>query len=238
MTEGQSNAANRSRSRFVRFGGFAILFAFLIHIVVNAVLKEFPPDDPTLDQLKAYLSEQASTWAVVHGLRYVAFVGIAFFAAALFMKTCRAGDPRSIGWGLVGLLGAALHIANGIITNGIEVLAFMDFRQLSEDPKLFRLLFQLTRILFTGEIVAWGLVIGGFSVAGWQSATLPRWLSILGFLGAIGSLACGIFIVSIMSDGRATPLVQFVPLACLAWFLITGALLACKGAGEVQHAAV
>jgi hypothetical protein len=137
---------------------------------------------------------------------------------------------------LVGLLGAALHVANGIITNGIEVLAFMDFGRLSEDPKLFWLVFYLTRILFTGEIVAWGLMIGGFSAAGWQSSTLPRWLTILGFLSAIGSLACGVFIVSILSDGRAVPLVEISSLGCLTWFRFTGVLMAARGAAGLPEA--
>jgi hypothetical protein len=225
-------------SPFIRFGGVAILLGFLIHIVANLVLKQFPPSDPTPEQLTAYLSDQASTWAVVHGVRYVAFVCIAIFAAALFMRTCRGWGSRSTGWGLVGLLGAALHVANGIITNGIEILAFMDFGRLSEDPKLFWLVFHLTRILFTGEIVAWGLLIGGFSAAGWQSSTLPRWLTILGMLCAIGSLACGVFIVSILGDGRAVPLVDITSLGCLAWFLITGALMAFRGAASEEPATV
>jgi hypothetical protein len=114
----------------------------------------------------------------------------------------------------------------------------MDFGRLSEDPKLFWLVFHLTRILFTGEIVAWGLVIGGFSAAGWQSSTLPRWLTIFGFLSAIGSLACGVFIVSILSDGRAVPLVEITSLGCLGWFLITGVLMAFRGAAGSKEDAV
>jgi len=227
-----------NHSGFIRFGGVAILFGFLIHIVANGVLKQFPPENPTLEQLKDYLSEEASSWALVHGLRYVAFVCIAFFAAALFMRTCRTWSSPSTGWGLVGLLGAALHVTTGTITNGIEVLAFMDFGRLSEDPKLFWLIFYLTRVLFTGEIVAWGLLIGGFSAAGWESSTLPRWLTILGLLSAIGTLACGVFIVSILNDGRAVPLVEVASLGCLAWFLITGVLLAFQGAAESKKDAV
>lgn len=238
VSKGQHVQVSGNHSRFIRFGGIAMLFGFLIHIIANLVLKTFPSEDLTAEQLKAYLSDEASTWALVHGLRYVAFVCIAFFAAALFMRTCRTWGLHSTGWGLVGLLGAALHVAIGIITNGIEVLAFMDFGRLSEDPKLFWLVFYLTRVLFTGEIVAWGLLIGGFSAAGWQSSTLPRWLTILGFLSAIGSLACGVFIVSILSDGRAVLLAEIASLGCLAWFLITGVLMAFTGAAGSKEDAV
>jgi hypothetical protein len=238
MIESQPIEGSRNHSRFIRLGGFAMLAGFFIHIIANVVLKKFPPEDPTLDQLQAYLSEEASTWAVVHGLRYVAFVSIALFAAALFIRTCRTWDLGPTGWGVVGLLGSALHVTTGMITNGIEILAFMDFGQLSEDPSLFWLVFYLTRILFTGEIVAWGLVIGGFSVAGWQSSTLPRWLSILGFLSAIASLASGVFIVSVLRDGRAVPLIDIASLGCLAWFLITGMLMEFRGTAESKQVAV
>jgi hypothetical protein len=239
VSENHAVQASTDHGRFIRLGGSAILAGFLIHIVANGVLKKFPPDDPTLDELKAYLSEEASTWALVHGLRYVAFVCIALFAAALFMRTCRAWGTRSTGWGVVGLLGAAFHVTSGVITNGIEILAFMDFHRLSDDPKLFWLVFYLTRVLFTGEIVAWGLLIGGFSAAGWQSSTLPRWLTILGILSAIGTLACGVFIVSILRDGSAAGfLVEIASIGCLAWFLITGVLMVVQGAAASKDDAV
>lgn len=73
-------------------------------------------------------------------------------------------------------------------------------------------------------------MIGGFSAAGWQSSTLPGWLALLGFLNAIGALACGVFIVSVLSNGRAVPLAELTTLGCLAWFLITGVLMAFRGA--------
>jgi len=223
--------------RFVRIGGLAMLVGFAIHIVANRVLKKFPPEDPTLDELKTYLSEEASSWAVVHGLRYVAFSCIAIFAAALFVRTCRPSGARGTGWGVVGLLGAALHVTNGIISNGIEMLAFTDFDQLSGDPKLFWLVFHLTRILFTGEIVAWGLLIGGFSAAAWHSSTLPRWLARLGFLSAIGSLTSGILIVPVLRGGPAASLADVTSIGCLGWFLITGGLLAFRGAAGTDEAA-
>lgn len=237
MSERQASQDDRDHSGFLRFGGFAILVGFVIHIIANVFLKKFPPDNPSVDELQSYLSEEATTWALVHGLRYVAFACIAVFAAALFMRTCRGSGSRSLGWGLVGLLGAALHVTNGIIANGIEILAFMDFNQLSGDPTLFWFAFYMTRILFTGEIVAWGLLIAGFSAAGWQSSTLPRWLSILGFFCATGSLASGVFIVSIMKDGPAAPLVEVTALGCLAWFLVTGVLMAFRGAGGSNYRA-
>jgi len=53
-----------------------------------------------------------------------------YFSAGLFVKTYHTG--RSLGWGIVGLLGAAMMMTNLLITNGIEILAFYDFTRLSE----------------------------------------------------------------------------------------------------------
>jgi hypothetical protein len=239
MTESAVTVRTGNHNSFIRLGGFAILVTLVIHIVANAVLKKLPPEDPTLAELKTYLSEEASAWAWVHGLRYVAFSCIVIFAAALFMRTCRVWGTRGTGWGLVGLLGAALLVTNGIITNGIETLAFTDFGRLSEDPKLFWLVFHLTRFLFTAEVlVAWALVVGGFSMAGLLTSTLPKWLAILGLLSAAASLVSGAFIVSVLTSGWAAALAETAPLGSLAWFLITGVLLAFQGGAESEGTAV
>lgn len=68
--------------------------------------------------------------------------------------------------------------------------------------------------------------MGGFSMAAWITATLPKWLAALGFTSAIGSLACGVFVVSILTGGWAEILIEAVPPGGLAWFLITGVVLA------------
>jgi len=50
--------------------GLAIIVGFVIHVVLNSLLKEFPPENPTVAQLQAYLSREAGAWGVVHGFRY------------------------------------------------------------------------------------------------------------------------------------------------------------------------
>lgn len=234
MNEEAPDTRGAPAGGFTRLGGFALLGGFVIHIVVNNVLKTFPPESPSLAELEAYLVQEASTWAVVHGLRYLAFVGIAIFAAALFTLTGRPWGSPSTGWGLVGLLGAAFLVINGSMTNGIETLVFMDFERLSADPGLFWAFFHLTRVLFTAEVVSWGMIIGGFSAAGWSSATLPRWLAAFGFVSAILCVSTGVFIVSIMTDGPAVLLADIAALSGLAWFLVTGILLAAGSRGRPE----
>jgi hypothetical protein len=173
----------KEQAGLIRLGGLAIIVGLAIHVILNAVLKEFPPENPTVTELQAYLTEQASTWAIVHGFRYFAFTCIVLFAAGLFSRTCRTRATSATGWGVVGLLGAAIFVTNGVITNGIEMLAFLDPSPFSQQQDFFWLLFRLTRVLFTAEVVTWSILILGFSIAGWRSATLPKWLAVLGLRG-------------------------------------------------------
>jgi hypothetical protein len=43
----------------IRLGGLAIIAGLAIHIVLNSVLKEFPPENPTVTELQSYLSNEA-----------------------------------------------------------------------------------------------------------------------------------------------------------------------------------
>ena len=123
----EANPPAASESSLIRIGGLAIIVGMAIHIVLNVVLKEFPPEDPTSSELQEYLAREAGTWATIHGFRYLAFTCIVLFAAGLFARTCRTRSAGETGWGVVGLLGAAIFVTNGIITNGVEILAFHNF---------------------------------------------------------------------------------------------------------------
>lgn len=213
----------------IRIGGVSVLAALAIHIVLNGFLKEFPPADPTAAELREYLAREASTWAVVHGFRYLAFAGVVLFAAGLFSRVVLRNAAAAAGWGVVGLLGTAIWVTNGIVTNGIEIVAFLDHDVVGERQELFWLLFRLTRVLFTAEVAAWSITILGFCVAGWRSATLPRWLSVLGLFCAAAGLLGGVFIASILDEGRAIVLIDIAAPASLLWFLCTGVYMAVRG---------
>lgn len=206
---------------FIRLGGIVILFGLSVHIIANMALKTFPSESFTFIELQEYFSNEASNWAIVHGMRYVAIVCIIIFSAALYMKISR-NNTLSTGWGIVGLLGAALMMSNLMITNGIEILAFFNFDNLSEQEDLFWLLFNLTRVLFTAEIVAWSILILGFSMAGWFSNTIPKWIFILGLVGSLLCFLSAIFIINILNGGWASILIEIGSLAGLLWFLCIG----------------
>lgn len=224
-----TSSTDRQNGGLIRVGGVAVVLALSLHMFLNGVLKKFPPENPSLAELQAYLSAEAGTWAVVHGLKYLALVGLVLFAAGVYARTSRTGGALDGGWGVVGLLGTAIHVTNAMVANGIEVLAFYDFARLSEEPNLFWLLFYVVRVLFTAEIVAWGLVIFGFSMAGYQSVRLPRWITALGFVSAAACLISGVFIVSVLTDGWATTVMNLAAMSGLAWFASVGVFMLLRG---------
>lgn len=225
-----ANTNDQGQVGLIRLGGLAIIVGLAIHIILNGVLKEFPPEDPTATELQAYLSNEANTWAIVHGFRYVAFACIVLFAAGLFSRTCCTRTAQTTGWGVVALLGTAIFVTNGVIANGIEMLAFLNIDLLSQQQDLFWLLFRLTRVLFTAEVVTWSILILGFSIAGWRSTTIPRWLAALGLLNVAAGMLTGGFIVSVVTGGWAIIFADAAALTGLAWFACTGLYMLIRGA--------
>lgn len=202
-----------------------MLVALGIHILLNAVVKEFPPEDPTTTELRAYLEREASNWAIVHGFRYVAFACVVLFAAALFSRCVSRTTGSSLGWAVMGLLGTAIWVTNGVVTNGLEILAFIDDVRIAAQQELFWLLFDLTRVLFTAEIAAWSITIFGFSMAGWRSGAIPIWLCVLGFSAAAGDMASSVLVIPVMAGGWAAVLADLATIASLTWFLCMGILM-------------
>ncbi len=100
MQDPVQNSSSKDHTGLIRLGGLAMLVGFAIHIVANMVLKVFPPENPSLAELKTYLSNEAATWAIVHGIRYVALVCIVLFAAGLFVRTCCTRSTPTTGWGI------------------------------------------------------------------------------------------------------------------------------------------
>jgi hypothetical protein len=131
---------------------------------------------------------------------------------------------------VVGLLGTAVFVTNGIITNAIEILAFLNTDFLSNQPEFFWLLFKLTRVLFTAEVVTWSFLILGFSIAGWRSKTLPKWLVALGLLNVLAGMLTGGFIASVVTDGWAIILADVAALTGLGWFACVGVYMLVRGA--------
>lgn len=229
--ESTYDAMKKNQEGLIRIGGAALIVAFAIHVLANAVLKQLPPKVPTLPELKVYLETEANTWSVVHGLRYMAIACLAVFLGGILARVRSAG-ASSGGWETVGLVGGLLLLANLLITNGIETFAFIDFELLSEEPDLFWLVFNLTRVLFTAEIVTWAILIFGFSMAGWLSGSLPKAISIIGFVAtACGLISAALVVAVITSDGLIAAIDSIAVVASLMWFVSTGAWMLWRGDG-------
>jgi Domain of unknown function (DUF4386) len=190
----------------VRLGGLAGLSVFGLYILVQFVLGFPGPSGVPPGELKTYVSEHASTAAVANGLRYLVFPCIAFLAVGMYTLTGRGATLTGNGWGILGLLGAAALMANGVIANTLLTMTYLNFANLSEQPEHFMLQRNLSRLLFSVGQLFWGLMIAGFSIAGWQSATVPRWLVIPGLLFAALGLFNAVLIAWIMTGGRAPEL--------------------------------
>ena len=233
MTNEQPNTPghqplNKVSSRFIRIGGLAILVGMLIHIILNMVLKVMPPENPTQTELREYLANESGSWTIIHGFRYIAFICIVLFSAGMFMRTSSINRPHASGWGLVGLLGTALFVTNGILTNGLEMFIMHD-PDISTQPVLFLFLFRLTRVLFTAEVVLWSILILGFSMAGYYSGSVPKWLSILGFINVTAGILMAGFIVVVINGGWALLFADIAALSGLAWFTWSGIYILIRG---------
>ncbi|NNE07527.1 MAG: hypothetical protein HKN20_03085 [Gemmatimonadetes bacterium] len=229
MVASAAQVDDRGHDGLIRLAGFAMILGLTIHIVLNGFVKVMPPEDPSLAELKTYLSDEAGTWALVHGIRYIAFLCIAIYAAGAFCRTSLVRDRKPTGWGILGLLGATLWLASALITNGIETFVFLADAESTGTLEVFFPFFYLTRVLWTAELVAWGVLILGFSVAGFLSSTIPKWLSGFGYLVSILAVLSSVFVVSVLSDGWAIYITDFAALGGLLWFACTSVLFIMKG---------
>lgn len=229
MIEPRDENAAHDRSLLIRLGGMAGLVTIAVHMVVNMALKSFPDPKLTKDQLQAYFQDEASTWAVVHGLRYFAIVGIVFMVVGLYLRTNRLRAAQGSGWGVIGLVGATLWLANLTITNGIEMFAFLDFQSMSNEPDLFWMVFYMTRILFSAEIVAWVIVTFGFSMSGLRSQALPGWLCYAGILLSFVGFVFSITVVDVLTGGWTSVPATVVAFGIILWLICTSIYMLIRG---------
>ncbi|MCI0330224.1 MAG: hypothetical protein L0196_04635 [candidate division Zixibacteria bacterium] len=204
----------------VRLGGLAGLLMLGLYVAINFILTEGPPASGSPEEIKAYISNQAGAMAIANGLRYLALFCAAFIAVGLYTLTGRGAPLTGNGWGIVGLLGAAALMATGVVSNTIRTMAFLNLSNLSEQPEHFMLQWNLSGVLFRVAQLFSGMMIAGFSIAGWQSATIPKWLTAAGLLFAASGLLTAVCIAWTMTDSRAWYLLMWTrDILGLVWFL-------------------
>jgi hypothetical protein len=106
--------------------------------------------------------------------------------------------PSAGAWRLVGLLGLALIPSIGFPANSAATIALWRLPVLEEQSQLLTMLWSMSAVWFFGAVLLWGVGVGSFSVAGWQSARMPRWLAglgiLVGALGVVGGVGVSLFL--------------------------------------------
>ncbi len=211
---------------FVRIGGLLGFLLLGIILVINFVLLEPPagggaaPAEP-----KSYIVEHAGRMAIANGLRNLMFFCLLFWAAGLYTFTRRGATLATNAWGLLGLLGAAAAATMGIIANGVETVIFLNYGGVSEQRDVFLLLWSVTGVLYVVPQVGTAAMAAGFSLAGWRSGALPRWLVAVGLLVTAASLLTCVGIVSVMTGGWAGMAQSVGVLLTLVWMLSISVLM-------------
>jgi len=59
-------------------------------------------------------------------------------------------------------------------------------------------------------------------MAGWLSASIPKWLVILGLISASACILSSVFIISILTEGRASILIEVGSLTGMLWLVCSG----------------
>ena len=210
----------------VRVAGLLGFLMVGIALVVNLVLFDSPTEGAAaLAEPKTYISDQAGRMAIANGLRNLVFFCIPFWAAGLYTFTRCSPTLASNPWGIVGLLGAVAVATVGTITNGVQTATFLNYGGISEQRDTFLLLWSVTDVLFAAAQVFTAVWAAGFSLAGWRSGAMPRWLVGLGLITAAATLLTCVGIVSVMTGGWAQK-VQLVSLPLtLVWILSASVLM-------------
>lgn len=211
----------------VRVGGLLGFLMIGIAVLVNYVLFEPPPGGAAaLAEPKTYISDQAGRMAIANGMRNLVFFCIPFWAAGVYTFTRPSPTLASNPWGIVGLLGAVTVTAVGTIANGVQTAIFLNYGGVSEQRDIFLVLWGVTRVLFGAAQVGTAAWVAGFSLAGWRSGAMPRWLVALGLIFAAATLLTwGVGIVSVMTGGWAEKVQSVTMPLTLVWLLSTSVLM-------------
>ena len=73
------------------------------------------------------------------------------------------------------LLGSAAIVAIGTVANSMVAVAIWRADTLAEQLQLLTALSSISNVLFNAALVAWAILIVGFSVAGRGSGVVPAW---------------------------------------------------------------
>jgi hypothetical protein len=209
-----------------------------VGLVIGFLEAAAPPFNAPLPEVLTFLVDGSGMLYASSILRFALLPLLPFIAVGIYVWL----GPKAGAWRLVGLLGLALVPAIGFVANSAATIALWRLPVLEEQPQLATMLWSMSVVWFFGAVMLWGIGVGSFSVAGWQSGRMPRWLAALGILvGAVG-VACGVGVNALV--GRvllAGALLSIFGLLLPVWLVATSILLIRDGRTRrslVEEAAV
>ena len=187
----------------VRLGGLAGLLIIALILVVNFVLTpQASVRDAQPEEIAAFFSAHAGSMAFANGLRNLGLFLLPLWAVGLYSLIAHTADSAAKSWARMGVVASAALMALGTVNNLIQTAAFLELSIFSEHPELRTLLWSLSGVGFGGASrLVLGAFCAGFSIAGWQSGALPRWLCIVGLLSALSSLVTAVAIAALLAGG-------------------------------------
>jgi hypothetical protein len=204
MTNHTSQEITPRDAWVVRLGGIVNLVILALLVVVNFVLTANRSVLPTIsrpEEIASFFSAHAAQMGVANGLRNLAFFLLPIFAVGLYTLIARTADTAAKAWATMALVATAALMAVGTVNNGVETAAFVDMSVLTEHPELRKLLWSLSGVVFMAVRVVWAAINTGFSIGGWLSGALPRWLCIVGLLSAVACLISAVGIAPLLAGG-------------------------------------
>jgi hypothetical protein len=189
----------------VRLGGLANLLILVLVVVVNFVLtpkRSLLSANARPEEIASFFSAHADQMGLANGLRNLVFFLLPIFAVGLYTLIARTAETAAAkAWATMALVASAAVMAVGTVNNGVETAAFVKLSVFAEHPELRRLLWSLSGVVFTAVRLVWAAINTGFSIGGWLSGALPRWLCIVGLLSAVSSLVSAVGIASLLAGG-------------------------------------
>lgn len=189
--------------QFSSVAGVAGLTCAALGLVIGILEAGAPAFNAPLPEVLDFLRNGSGVLYAGSVLRFLLLPLLPLIAVGIYAWLGAAAGA----WRLVGLLGLALVPAIGFPANSAAAIALWRLPVLEDQTQLLTMLWSMSAVWFFGAVMLWGIGVGSFSVAGWQSRRMPRWLSALGIVvGAVG----------VVSGVGVNPLVHRELLAALA----------------------
>lgn len=163
---------------------------------------EYPTPSSTAKELVAYYTANAATATAQSVGSVFLFVLITVFATGLWVSLRDAERARGEAWSVVGLLGATATAATYTVAGALALtLARRAASLAGQDGAVFAL-WDTQNAVYSLGAVFMAMYVGGFSIAGQRTRTMPRWLCAIGYLtvglvllGVPGAFTTGTFAV-------------------------------------------